>query len=286
MTGSINRYTDIQETDIHSFRHIIAGAFFQMQSYCIERLKEINQLIAGDILYIDVYPAADRQLILCEEERINLLSQLGANHILSVAEIRWKDVQTQIKDAQNCKNGIYKGPFLVSGLTENGIDYSRLQQFLSRVFEKSNSFEWHKELGFFYPLKGTVVYGNKIGRTLGYPTINVKPTDNQKLIPPMGVYTGYAKHKYDWFRCMINIGIRPTLDLTKVTIEAHIFDFSEEIYGDDVTLHFTGWIREEMRFPSLESLKIQLNADKKSALNLLDNTGFSPAPNMEYMLHS
>jgi len=285
MTPPINQYKDISDIDINSFRHIVAGAFFQMQASCVERLQEISQLTTGDILYIDVFPPSDSQVILCSQERYDLLRQLGAKHVLPVAENAWKDIQKQIKHTQNCKNGIYKGPFMVSGLTENGIDYSRMQKFLSRVFENNNSFEWHKELGFYFPLRGTVVYGNKVGRTLGFPTVNVKPVDHHKLIPPMGVYSGFIKHNDHWYQCMINIGIRPTLDLSRVTIEAHIFNFSEEAYGDSVTLHFAGWIREEMRFPSLESLKEQLIVDRKNALGKLENINHLPSLEKEYLLY-
>jgi len=88
----------------------------------------------------------------------------------------------------------------------------------------------------------------------------------------MGVYAGWVRHQGSWYKSMINIGIRPTLDLENVTIEAHIFDFSDNIYDHEISIHFQTRIRDEMRFPSMEVLKKQLQRDQKTALHLLDST--------------
>lgn len=279
-------YKSIEELDSNAFRHIIAGAFFQMQKSCMLRVPEINTLVSGEILYVDVLPApGNHQVILSKQERQNLLKQLGAEHYLPVSVASWPQTLGYIRKRNKGSNGIYKGPFFLSGLNETGTDLHLMQSFLTFAFSDTSKFEWHHKLGYFYPLCGEVVYGNQMGRRMGYPTLNIKPLENQKLIPPMGVYSGLVKHKGNWYQSMINIGIRPTLDLDKVTIEAHVFEFSGEIYGDEVTLHFTGRIRDEMKFPSLDSLKTQLKADQKAVLTALNTMNIDTATTEEFLLY-
>lgn len=283
----MQNYSSLKEIQQNDFRHIIAGAFFQMQRKCIARLPEINMLVNGDVLYVDVYPDGDQHpLLLSAHERIGLLRQLGSEHYLAVSSKDWPMVLSELRKNNTCSQGIYKGPFLLSGLEETGMNTSLLKNFLSVAFNDMGNFNWQKELGYYFPLHGKVVYGNKIGRTLGYPTLNIEPDDNRKLIPPMGVYTGLLKYGGDWFKSMINIGIRPTLDLSKVTIEAHVFDFSKELYGEDVTLHFTGRLRDEMRFPSLEELKTQLNIDKENALKSLEKSSIFVPNEADFLILS
>lgn len=126
--------------------------------------------------------------------------------------------------------------------------------------------EW---LGYAYPLAGLVVEGNKIGRTLGYPTANLQLADKRKAIPAQGVYTAMVRQGEKWYKSMVNIGIRPTLDLKNVTIEAHLFHFDEDIYGEQICISFLSRIRDEMRFRSLADLKWQLDGDREEALEHL-----------------
>jgi hypothetical protein len=280
----LQKYSSIEESNPGSFKHIVAGAFFQIQRSCINRIEEINTLINGDILFIDVFPAnVNHQLILSEIEREKLMQQLKVSNYLLVSESQWPAVLKNIRRNQNCENSIYKGPYFLSGLTETGIDYSITTSFLTNSFMDDRVYNWHDFLGFYFPLKGTVIYGNKIGRTLGFPTINIQPNDVRKLIPSMGAYAGLAKIDNNWHQIMINIGIRPTLDMSKVTIEAHIFDYDQDIYGKSVSIHFLGRIRDEMRFSSLDILKSQLKADKQKALAMLKNMGLNPSDHDEFI---
>jgi hypothetical protein len=281
----LQKYSNIEESSPGAFKHIVAGAFFQIQGSCINRIEEINSLINGDILFIDVYPEnVNHQLILSEPEREKLMEQLKVSNYLLVGESQWPAILKGIRRNQNCENSIYKGPYFLSGLTDTGIDYSITTAFLTRSFIDDRVFNWHDALGFYFPLQGSVVYGNKIGRTLGFPTINIQPNNIRKLIPPMGVYAGMAKIGNIWHRIMINIGIRPTLDMSRVTIEAHIFDYDEDIYGQSVSIHFIGRIRDEMRFSSLDILKSQLQTDKEKALAMLEKIDLNPSEQDEYIL--
>ncbi len=281
----MNKYNSIEEVSKMPFRHIVAGAFFQMQKKCIKRLPEINTLINGDILYVDVFPVdTTQQVLLSKDERELLLKQLGAGHYILVSSDEWPEAVKKLKGESNNSNDIYKGPFFLSGLTETSIDFTLLKQFLASAFSDPALFNWSDILGYQFPLHGTVVYGNQIGRKIGYPTINVKPSDPRKIIPPMGVYTAMLKYQGAWHRSMVNIGIRPTLDMSRVTIEAHIFDFDQEIYDHEVFLHFTGRIRDELRFPSLESLKTQLDTDRQKALSQLSALNIHPHEEDSFIL--
>jgi len=120
-------------------------------------------------------------------------------------------------------------------------------------------------LGRSYMLKGTVVHGDKRGRLIGYPTANLKPVEKRKVIPKNGVYAvdvSIEGQQTVW-RGMMNIGVRPTFkDDMKQTIEVHIIDFKDNIYGKVLTVDFLKRIRDEMPFTGIDALKNQLDADK------------------------
>lgn len=129
--------------------------------------------------------------------------------------------------------------------------------------------EFMNGVGYAFPVSGFVVKGNMIGHTLGYPTANLRVTDPLKTIPAQGVYVGMVKVTDQWHQAMINIGIRPTLDMDNVTIEAHLFGFDQDIYGERISISFMGRIRDEMRFNSLGELKLQLDKDKVRSREVL-----------------
>ena len=125
-------------------------------------------------------------------------------------------------------------------------------------------------LGRAYTLSGTVVTGAQIGRKLGFPTANVQPTDADQLIPANGVYAVLAKVNGTQYKAMLNIGIRPTVTTElKLYIEAHLFDFAEDIYGKELELSFVARLRDEQKFPSLEALREQLGRDAIAARDFL-----------------
>jgi riboflavin kinase/FMN adenylyltransferase len=127
-------------------------------------------------------------------------------------------------------------------------------------------------LSYPYTLEGLVVIGNKIGQTIGYPTANLEVCEENKLIPPYGVYAVQVVSKNKAFWGVLNIGNRPTLNLdNKATIEVHIINFSENIYGEKITVKFFRKIREEIKFNSLEDLTTQIGKDKQLVLDLINN---------------
>jgi riboflavin kinase/FMN adenylyltransferase len=116
-------------------------------------------------------------------------------------------------------------------------------------------------LGYNYMLQGTVKRGKGLGRTIGFPTANLHPDEDYKLIPATGVYlvstsvdgiSGYG---------MMNIGVNPTVDGSQLHIEIHIFDMNRDLYGSTLRVHLLERIRNEQKFESLEALKKQLHQD-------------------------
>ena len=119
-------------------------------------------------------------------------------------------------------------------------------------------------LGYGYSLKGVVVAGNRLGRTIGFPTANMKLYEPLKLVPGRGVYVVEAEVLGQKYRGMTNIGLRPTVGGTTTTIETHILDFDEDIYGLPLRITFLKRLRDEVHFPSLEELKAQLEKDREA----------------------
>lgn len=124
-------------------------------------------------------------------------------------------------------------------------------------------------LGRPYALTGRVVMGDKLGRLLGYPTANIEIDTKYKLIPADGIYAVTVLHEHTTYKGMLYIGNRPTVNGTKRNIEVNIFDFSNDIYGESLTLYFHKLIRGDARFSDLEGLKVQLGIDKQDALRIL-----------------
>ncbi len=141
---------------------------------------------------------------------------------------------------------------------------SQHKEMLS-LLEQGHVEKMFATLGYSFPVSGFVVEGNKIGRTLGYPTANLGIDGPNKAVPGQGVYTGLVNVSGKWYTSMINIGIRPTLDMENVTIEAHLFHFEGDIYGHKISIGFLQRIRDEMRFNSLSELKQQLHRDRDVA---------------------
>ena len=116
-------------------------------------------------------------------------------------------------------------------------------------------------LGYGYALKGVVVAGNRLGRTLGYPTANMRLYEPLKLVPGHGVYAVDVEVLGREYKGMTNIGTRPTVGGQTMTVETHILDFDEDIYGLPLTISFRRRVRDEIHFASLDALKAQLALD-------------------------
>ena len=126
-------------------------------------------------------------------------------------------------------------------------------------------------LGYHYMLNGTVVSGKKLGGTIGFPTANLEIKEPYKLIPKTGVYIIKTHINTVLYTGIMNIGFNPTVLGKHQTIEAHLFDFNEDLYGKEIMIEFIYFLREEHKFESVKELVVQLNIDKEDAISYLSN---------------
>lgn len=154
-------------------------------------------------------------------------------------------------------------------IEENAASSTKIREAL-----KSNNLDFaNKMLGHYYFIEGVVVEGAKRGRTIGYPTANLKPSENNKLVPPNGVY--FVRIKYDrrQYFGVANIGLRPTFNNVKEPItEVYIFDFNKDIYGENICIEFIKKIRDEVKFNTIEELEIQIKKDVEYSKSLISKT--------------
>jgi riboflavin kinase/FMN adenylyltransferase len=134
------------------------------------------------------------------------------------------------------------------------------EALLTGDIEKANDY-----LGAPFELIGKVVKGKQLGRTIGFPTANLKLANELKIIPQNGVYAVKVFYQENCFEGMMNIGIRPTIESENdTTIEVHIFDFDQTIYGESLRVELYKKTRDEQKFNGIDALKNQLKSDEIS----------------------
>lgn len=127
----------------------------------------------------------------------------------------------------------------------------------------------NKALGYGFFFSGNVVHGDKLGRTLGYPTANLVYNDPDKIRLGEGVYAVTATINGLEYKGMLSIGKRPTLNDTQERVEVNLFDFDQDIYGQTISVTVHHFLRSQERYNNLEDLIKQINQDKKDSLRLL-----------------
>jgi riboflavin kinase/FMN adenylyltransferase len=131
--------------------------------------------------------------------------------------------------------------------------------------------EANRLLGYEYSFEGIVVEGDKVGRTIGFPTVNLKPVKENKVMPNDGIYCVKVKHNNEVYFGMMYVGYRPTLTEGKVrALEVNIFDFEKKVYGDKLTISFLVKLREDKKFDSKEELIEQIKKDKEDSLKYIN----------------
>lgn len=125
-------------------------------------------------------------------------------------------------------------------------------------------------LGYNFSIHGRVIKGDRIGRTIGFPTANIFVEETYKLIPSDGIYAVTVELNAVVYKGMAYIGQRPTINGMTRNIEVNIFDFSQEIYGQLITMNFLKFLRHDVKFTGLEALKDQLHDDKLATLKFFD----------------
>lgn len=175
--------------------------------------------------------------------------------------------------------------FVVKEIPEKIINESIVSSTIIRKALLQHDIEnANKYLGYNYFFEGIVVDGNKLGRTLGYPTANIIIRDEMKLVPANGIYVAEAeikkaesnelkaegakpKAKSQLLQGMMSIGVRPTVDGQNRTIEINIFNFESDIYGKTLKVFMHKYLRDEVKFNTLDELKTQMQKDKENSLN-------------------
>lgn len=126
-------------------------------------------------------------------------------------------------------------------------------------------------LGYNYFFNGTVIHGNNIGKTISFPTANIKIDESYKLVPKNGVYIVKSLIDEKCVFGMMNIGTNPTFNRKNQSIEIHFLDFNKNIYNQSLSVEMITRIRSEKKFSSIEDLKKQLELDKVTTLSYIDS---------------
>jgi riboflavin kinase/FMN adenylyltransferase len=278
----------------------------------IEQLKKEAKNIGGETVLVSFHPhprmvtRKDDKILLLNtlEEKITLLEQEGIDHLVIVPFTDAFANQSPESYIENFLVKYIRPHTLIIGYDHRfgqhrRGDYHLLEKMADRFGYKVMEISGHllneitvsstriREsllngnielasalLGYKYFFAGVVIEGNKIGRTIGYPTANLKIQQEDKLIPANGVYAVKVKIKNSRFEKqtfsgMMNIGVRPTVGGGTRMIEVNIFDFDEEIYGETMQVTIQTYLRPEQKFNGLDMLKAQLALDKLNALKVL-----------------
>ena len=143
---------------------------------------------------------------------------------------------------------------------------------IRKLLTEGNIKEANGLLGRPYAVFGEVLHGKKLGRTIGFPTMNLIPTV-EKLLPAYGVYVTRTKVDGQWFDGITNVGVRPTVDFDeRVSVETHLFDCDSDLYGKQVEVQFLDFLRPEQKFEDVEQLKKTIPEDVKKAKAILENS--------------
>lgn len=276
----------------------------------IDKLKSEAKEIKGETVIITFHPHPRKvvssailgiRLINTLEEKIELLEQLGIDHLVIVP---FTDAFANQPAEDYVKN------FLVDKFNPHTIiigydhrfgrdrsgDYRLLEKKATEFNFKLKEIPKHvleniaisstnireailhndittadKLLGYEFFFTGVVIHGDKLGRKLGYPTANLKISDEEKITPGNGIYAVYAtiENSTAKLKGMMSIGFRPTVDGKKRVIEVNIFDFDKEIYGQKLKVFVKKYLRQEVKFDGLDDLVNQMGNDKIESLKIL-----------------
>ncbi len=274
----------------------------------INRLLELKKQYGGETLLFtfDPHPRKvlfpnqnDLKLITTTEEKCDLLKQFGIDNVLvfpftkefsqmSASDYISNIISEKLKtktlvigydhhfgtnregNINTLKQVCEKHNFNVEEISAKEIDQLNVSSTrIRKAIEDGNIEIANRFLGYTFFIKGQVVKGKQLGRTIGYPTANVQINDIDKIKPKTGVYAVKVILNNKGYFGMLNIGFNPTTDSDKLQkIEVNIFDFDEDIYGQTIKIEFVKHLRNEVKFANLDELKQQLGKDKQDCLKL------------------
>lgn len=234
--------------------------------------EKVERFRMAGIDHLIVYPftKAFATLSYAEFVRQVLVGQIHTSSLVVGYDHRFgKNREGGFEYLQGCgrKYGFHVIKLDVLLMDEVNISSTRIRNYL----ESGDIRIANEYLGYRYELHGRVIEGRQLGRTIGFPTANIESSDVNKLIPGYGVYAVDTVIDGALYQGMLNIGTRPTFNQNadQRSIEVHLFDFSDTLYGREVTIIFHDKIRNEQKFPDKEALIKQLHKDRSAALKLL-----------------
>lgn len=291
----------------------------------IKRLCELARSAGGETVLLTFFPHPrmiidpenqDLKMINTVDEKAQILASLGVDHLiitpftrdfsnLSAEEYiknilvdaigtkkiiigydhrfgkdRWGNIQTLAANAEAFGYSVEEIP--EQDINDVAVSSTKIRKaLLDGDVALANEY-----LGYSFSIYGPVIKGDKIGRTIGFPTANIFVSETYKLIPSDGIYAVTVEMDLDveskntestralptftsqpsTFRGMAYIGQRPTINGMTRNIEVNIFDFDREIYGQNIKMNFLAFLRHDVKFTGLEALKVQLQQDKKDTL--------------------
>jgi riboflavin kinase/FMN adenylyltransferase len=274
----------------------------------LQRVLEIAERIDGETVLITFWPHP-RLVLFPEEHKLRLLStfeekakllrELGIDHLISIpftkefSELTSQEfIENVLVNKIQCKKLVIGYDHRFGKNREGSFEYLQANHLkfgfeleeiprqdvddigvsstkIRKALEAGDVTMALNYLGRPYELNGLVIKGQQIGRSIGFPTANVHIPNDYKLIPQNGVYAVQAAVNGNLHKAMLNIGNRPTVDGSKTTVEAHLFDFQGDLYDKQITIYFKAFLREERKFDGLEELKAQLKLDQINAKKLL-----------------
>lgn len=231
-----------------------------------ERISILNEI---DLDYTIIHPFTKEfsRMTAIEFVRDLLVNGLNAKKIIIGYDHRFgRNRNANINDLKAFGNTLEfeVEEIPVQEIQDVSVSSTKIRKALQEAdIETANSY-----LGYHYMLNGKVAHGKGIGKTLGFPTANITILEDYKLIPKNGVYAVKCQTKGQSLYGMMNIGNNPTVSGQFTSIEVNLFDFNDDIYGEDICVEFVKHIRNERKFDSLEALNTQLKKDKQTVQNL------------------
>jgi riboflavin kinase/FMN adenylyltransferase len=284
----------------------------------LKRINELAKQEGGESVLLTFWPHPrlvlfpdynDLKLLSTLKERIELLEESGIDHLIIhpfslsfsritaveyVRDILVRDInvsklvigydhhfgRNREGNLEELKNRAPSYGFEVEEISAQEIDDVNVSSTKIRnALLKGNLARANEFLGYRYSVRGKVVEGEKIGRSIGFPTANVEPDESYKLIPGKGVYSVTVLYHGLLYRGMANLGSRPTVsDSDERILEVNLFDFEGDLYEKEIKITFVDRIRDEIKFESLDQLRAQLRQDALVAdrhLNDLTDVDFT-----------
>src|SRR5690606_27918998 len=239
----------------------------------LNTIEERTQLLENtglDHLVIHPFTHAFSRLTALEYVRDILVNSLKAKKIIIGYDHRFG--RNRNADIENLKEFGRTYNFEVEEISAKEIDDVAISSTKIRKalndgdIDAANNF-----LGYNFMISGEVVKGKAIGRTINYPTANLKLKENYNLIPKNGVYVVQSKIDSEKIFGIMSIGTNPTVGGTEKTIETHFLDFNKDLYGKEISLEFLKFIRDEYTFNSVELLRQEIVKDENFAKQFLKN---------------